>query len=65
MDDTTRYVSLPHSQRQKRKNNRHLQADSDQLARFLVRQGCAADQLESPDAWGTSKNDHALGGNQR
>jgi hypothetical protein len=59
MDDTTRHISLPHSRRQKRKTNRHLQADSDQLARFLVRQGCAADQLESPEAWGTSKNDHA------
>jgi hypothetical protein len=59
MDDTTRHISLPHSRRQKRKTNRHLQTDSDQLARFLVRQGCAADQLESPEAWGTSKNDHA------
>jgi len=65
MDDTTQRISLPHSRRQKHKNYRHLQTDSDQLALFLVRQVCAADQLVSPDAWGTGINDHAHGGNRR
>jgi hypothetical protein len=62
MDDTTRHISLSHSRRQKYKNNRHLQTDTDQLAHSLVRQVCAADQLENPDTWGTGKNDHAPGG---
>ena len=65
MDDTKRYISISHSRRQKHKNYRHLQTDTDQLARFLVRQVCAADQLESPNAWGTGINDHAPGGNRR
>ncbi len=65
MDDTTRHISISHSRKQKHKNYRHLQTDIDQLALFLVRQGCAADPLESPDAWGTGKNDHALRGNRR
>jgi hypothetical protein len=34
----------------------------DQLARFLVHQGSAADPLESQDAWGTGRNDLALRG---
>jgi hypothetical protein len=32
------------------------------MAHSLVRQVCAAVQLENPDAWGTGKNDHAPGG---
>ena len=34
----------------------------DQLARFLVRQGNAADPLENQGAWGTGRNDLALRG---
>ena len=64
MDDTRRHTPLSHSRKQKHKNYRHLQTDLDQLALFLVRQGCAADQLENQDAWGTGKNDHALRGNR-
>jgi len=65
MDDIARHIPPPHSRRQKHKNYRHLQTDIDQLALLLVRQGCAADPLESPDAWGTGKNDHAFRGNRR
>jgi len=65
MDDTRRYTPPSHSRKQKQKNYRHLQTDLDQLALFLVRQGCAADQLENQDAWGTGRNDHALRGNRR
>ncbi len=43
MDGTTRHFSFPQSQ--KPKNFRHLQTDADQLALFLVRQGCAANSL--------------------
>ncbi len=65
MDDARRHIPLSHSRRQKHKNYRHLQTDIDQLALLLVRQGCAAEQLEDPDAWGADKNGHALRENRR